>query len=177
MSRCPTALVLIGSRGLAGGIDSLARSLASPCRSTKGPTGVVAADICRLDRRARRLSRMRWTQRDYVWEAAPIGGVEVIQTSAILSACLMFRSKHTHDNHPGPLGRACHSEEGGGRWSNHHTTLTRRGRRLEGGDVAAHKAAKALKLVREVASSEVGREARDVEDTVGQLEFGVVWGR
>jgi hypothetical protein len=39
---------------------------------------------------------MRWTQRDYVWEAAPIGGVEVIQTSAILSACLMFRSKHTH---------------------------------------------------------------------------------
>jgi hypothetical protein len=66
---------------------------------------------------------MRWTQRDYVWEAAPIGGVEVIQTSA------------------------------------------RRGRRLEGGDVAAHKAAKALKLVREVASSEVGREARDVEDS------------
>lgn len=50
-------------------------------------------------------------------------------------------------------------------------TLTARRGRLEGGNVAADKATKALKLVREVARTEVGVEAGDVENAVERVSY------
>lgn len=59
-------------------------------------------------------------------------------------------------------------EEDGMRWTNYSRILTVGRRRLQGGNVAADKSSKALKLVREVARAKVGVETGDVENAAGQ---------